>query len=478
MTKAVSPMVFYAASRATNGIMALLTVIFFTRLLGREGYGQYALLMSFVGFISALGFQWIALSLGRFVPGAKNVTEIILSTRLLLWFSVLAITLLMLVVVAAFDAYSFLLGAIVLFAGISMGLFSIALQLENSKENFKRYALLTVLRTILTLLLSLFFLIYFSQDVGVLIFVMAGVATFLSAGLVKEIFLVKGKASKETSKDLMKYGLPLAISVLCILLIDYTDKWLIAYWLGLGDLGTYAAAYDITQQTVGATFNLFSLVLFPQIVRVFAKGNIEEAKEAGSEMFSMFLLASVFSICFTWVMADEISQILFPKDMSEVASSYLPWIVLAISISSLKTYCFDLGFKLERRSHSLLLIALLMVAVNTGANFYFIPRYGAIGGAFSTILAMIFGATLSYFFSGLQHFLVKNYSRDLKIISLCLLVVISAYIADRFFGESGISAILKIGFVFFVSALYSIILNISNIRGMLSGAEGRINEKI
>jgi O-antigen/teichoic acid export membrane protein len=73
----------YAVARGINGIMAFATVVVFTRLLGQEGYGEYALMMSFVGCFSAFFFQWIAVSCGRFLPGEKNPKIVYSSVKIM-----------------------------------------------------------------------------------------------------------------------------------------------------------------------------------------------------------------------------------------------------------------------------------------------------------------------------------------------------------------------------------------------------------
>ena len=70
----------YLIARGVPGAINFLAIAIYTRLLSPQEYGQYVLVIAAVGFTSVLCFQWINLSLLRFVPSSEFATSDLLST--------------------------------------------------------------------------------------------------------------------------------------------------------------------------------------------------------------------------------------------------------------------------------------------------------------------------------------------------------------------------------------------------------------
>src|SRR3954454_3444372 len=62
----------YLVARGLPGIIAFLAIPLFSRLLLPSDYGRYALVMATVGLLNALLFQWLRLSLVRYLPAFKD----------------------------------------------------------------------------------------------------------------------------------------------------------------------------------------------------------------------------------------------------------------------------------------------------------------------------------------------------------------------------------------------------------------------
>src|SRR6266550_8891404 len=62
----------YLLARGLPGIVAFLAIPLFSRLLEPADYGRYALVLASVGLLNALLFQWLRLSLVRYLPAFKD----------------------------------------------------------------------------------------------------------------------------------------------------------------------------------------------------------------------------------------------------------------------------------------------------------------------------------------------------------------------------------------------------------------------
>jgi O-antigen/teichoic acid export membrane protein len=59
----------YLLARGLPGVVSLAAIAVYTRLLGADEYGRYALVIAGVGLGNKLVFEWLRLSLLRFRPG-------------------------------------------------------------------------------------------------------------------------------------------------------------------------------------------------------------------------------------------------------------------------------------------------------------------------------------------------------------------------------------------------------------------------
>ena len=72
----------YLLGRLLPGVVSLLTLALYTRLLTAGEYGRYAPVIAAVGIVNAICFQWLNLSLGRFLQAHDNSPSELLSTAL------------------------------------------------------------------------------------------------------------------------------------------------------------------------------------------------------------------------------------------------------------------------------------------------------------------------------------------------------------------------------------------------------------
>src|SRR5258708_6937431 len=72
----------YLVARGLPGIMGFLAIPLFTHLLSRDVYGKYALVVATAGLVNAILFQWIRLSLVRYLHAHKEDPDKLKSTMM------------------------------------------------------------------------------------------------------------------------------------------------------------------------------------------------------------------------------------------------------------------------------------------------------------------------------------------------------------------------------------------------------------
>src|SRR4051794_10850449 len=103
----------YLVARGLPGIIAFLAIPLFTRLLEPADYGRYALVIATASLINALVFQWLRLSLVRYLPAYKQDAPRLKST-------LLTTTGLLILVLALAIAVVFLIPALRPWRGVSI----------------------------------------------------------------------------------------------------------------------------------------------------------------------------------------------------------------------------------------------------------------------------------------------------------------------------------------------------------------------
>src|SRR6476659_5768168 len=78
----VSHAAIYLVARGLPGLIAFMAIPLFTRLLDPADYGRYALVVSTASLLNALVFQWLRLSLVRYLPAYQHEPAKLKSTLL------------------------------------------------------------------------------------------------------------------------------------------------------------------------------------------------------------------------------------------------------------------------------------------------------------------------------------------------------------------------------------------------------------
>jgi O-antigen/teichoic acid export membrane protein len=70
----------YALARGLPALINFAALALFTRLLGPDEYGRYALVIATVVLANGIGFQWIHLGLLRYLPGFPGAPASFMAT--------------------------------------------------------------------------------------------------------------------------------------------------------------------------------------------------------------------------------------------------------------------------------------------------------------------------------------------------------------------------------------------------------------
>jgi O-antigen/teichoic acid export membrane protein len=227
---------------------------------------------------------------------------------------------------------------------------------------------------------------------------------------------------KDIISNMIAYGLPLIISGVAALLLQYSDRYIIMYYRGEIETGIYAFSYQIADRTIGFLPELLSLGVWPIIVK-YSTTDFEYTKQKISMFFRIYttlLFPVIIVVCY------------FPKELillfgtEQYLSDFpvIPLVIIGVFLNSLAWYP-KMILLLRKKTNIIMIAILLATIINVSFNIFFIPRFGYAFAAISTlisyfiILGLIFASATKYHLNFLKDI---NYLVKLTFISVIILL--------------------------------------------------------
>ena len=390
----------YFIVRFGNGLLAIATLAVLSRILTPDQYGKYALLIATATVLSSLSFQWLSAAISRFYPKHfEHPVDIMRAASRCFWLATLGVSLLCLIAWAFHELVEIepINIALIFLITIALGRYAIGLQIANSQHAPMRYCLLSWTKLSAALITSVVFIYFGAAEQGALL------GFFLGLGLAIWVFephpkmaLSIGKVNARVSGEMLRYGLPLVLNFLAIVLLDFVDRFMIARLLGIAYVASYSIAYDFIQLTIGPFLNIFFLSAFPTIVHLFDEKKYEAVNEHLHDLGVKLVSFGVPLAVGISILSVDIARILFGLEYQQGAAMLMPWLSAAIFVAVFKSYYLDVVFQLHHATKYQSFIAAFMVATNMVLNFILLPSYGVIAAAWSTLAAFFLGAVLSW----------------------------------------------------------------------------------
>lgn len=431
----------YGVGQVLSRIASVILLPIYTRYLTPADYGVIAILDLAAGVLGILVGVGLANAVQRFHFRTEEGSE-----RNQLWWTglatVAALALLMTVPVLVFrqPLSQLLLGpeiaSAALFLVLATGNFFTRVLEELLTVHLrvdKRSTLLVatnLARLALNIALNLLLLIRF--DMGV-----AGVLWGnLLTGIVTVVWLLMLFVRKQDRpsfdwnwlKPLAEFGGPMVVTALLGLGMHRGDRFLLRIFLDLDQVGLYSVAYSI-----GQAVNTLILLPFTQIWRVviFELEGQENAKLVYVTVFRYFFDFLALSLFAVSVFAAPILRVLVAEQFFP-AASLIPIVCLAYLFFSLNVH-FNTPALLANKTTRLILPSAVALLVNVAFNLFLIPRMGAAGAAWASVLTFM---TLS--FAGLAVYRrIDRYPYSFTHSFLVLLGLMLSYLMlDRWFDWS------------------------------------------
>jgi len=400
----------YAVTKLIPGLMGLMTIIVFIRMIGPEEYGKYSIQLSFLMAISAFSIGWLNQSILRYY--SRYQTAALLSR--VFGLGILVSILFGLVVLGIASRYSIfdsltgsesLIGFILFVALCAFQFLSALFRAQLKPINV---IIITTVQSILGLLIPVILLSMFEQSHR---FLLIGLAMsyctppiiffFVNINRVKKLWFKENSIhkSRHILVEFLKYGTPLSLWFALSLSLALLDRFFIKYYFEYETTGIYASFTDLVVRVFSILLFPLTLAVHPRIMSAWNTNKQSAAIALWWKALQYQLAIFIVLMAVVYIFTDNIFNMLMVilPDLN-VSYSFLLMPILAGGFLWQFALLCHKPLEMDQRTKLMALLMLAALCVNLIGNIVYLPHYGIIATAYTYIAsATVYIITTIYF---------------------------------------------------------------------------------
>ena len=378
----------YFISKIVPAGFSFLMIILFARLLTPKDYGSYSILLLLATFSAAIFGQWIEQCILRFIPeledenGKSFIFQIYKKNSIKIFLPLLFF----LGYLGYKYSQSYILSALLVLLAFNLIFYNSFKAYFQSTLNSKTFTLNEIILAISKLAAPLFLLMILGIRIEYIFLGLAISYFFINAWIFKKNFAEKRlmKSYQINNLKLLKYGLPLAGWFVGAQLLNFADRFLIEYYLGKSEVGIYTANYDILNKFMQFLSLPFLMAFHPLIIKYYNKESENNAKLIIHEFSKIFIVITIPVLFFISAYSSEISNLIFSAKYSDGAKIF-PFVLLGLFFWNFSMFGQKV-YELTLKTKKLLFYLLIALMANLVLNIIFIPNYGIVAAAVTTLI--------------------------------------------------------------------------------------------
>ena len=388
---------YYLLARGLPGVIAFLAIPLFSRLLEPAEYGRYALAVATVSLVNALLFQWLRLSLVRYLPAYRFNEGRLKSTLLTVTAGLLGLLGLAAAVAWALPVAREWQILVLVCWGLlaAQATFEQCCEYTRAKLQPRRYMGLQLTRAAVAIGLGVAAVKLGAGWWGPVIGTVVGMGLATAWAYRRDWTDARLRIDAQALRQARRYGVPLSLTIGLAMIIADSDRFLIAWFRGADAAGLYAVAMDFTTQTLTLLMMAVYMAVFPMAVRAWEARDLDAAREQMRVNLAMLLALGVPCVLGIAVLAPNIAACFLGRQFHESAGRLMPIVAVGALLAGLKAYHFDAAFQFADRTMQQVWIVLLAAGLNVGLNLIAIPRWGLVGAGCASAVAYLVTTALT-----------------------------------------------------------------------------------
>ncbi len=192
-------------------------------------------------------------------------------------------------------------------------------------------------------------------------------------------------------RNLLSFGLPLVVSFLSTWVLQLSDRYLLSIFSSFAETAKYSVAYTLGSAMGVVVLGPFTLAWPTAVYAIAKREDAAHIFKLVFRWFGLFLLFSTFGLSLIGII---VLNVLFPASYRSGAN-IIPIVASSVAFYGI-AYVFGAGTILTRKTWWSIVFTVVAATVNVALNLAFIPVFGAMGAAVSTLVAYVLYALIAY----------------------------------------------------------------------------------
>ncbi|HWA61127.1 MAG TPA: lipopolysaccharide biosynthesis protein [Caulobacteraceae bacterium] len=391
----------YLPVNVVQGVVGLLAIVTFTRLLTPEQYGAYALGFSAMSLGHTICFTWLEAAMARFyateAQGPKLADHF--ATLYRTW-AAMAVVFPVLAGLALWLWPTTPAVKAAMAAGLASilvrSLAKLAQERRRAAGDVRGAARLDMAQSAGG----------FALGAALIATGLGGAAPLAGLGVIAAACIVfvlptelkglkGGRFEASRARAYAAYGLPVSASLILALALATTDRFLLGAYLNEAAVGVYHAGYSLANRTLDVMFIWLGMAGGPAMVMALERGGKAALAEAAREQAEVMVALTLPAAAGLALVARPLADVMVGPALRAGAAEVTPWIAASAFFAGVTTYYWHQAFTLARRTPLLLAAMALPALANVVLNLVLIPRYGLDGALWATTASYALGLAAS-----------------------------------------------------------------------------------
>ncbi len=388
-----SLMVLFA--QGLQSIRGIVLLPFITRMLSAGDYGLWVQAGTLTSLLSPIATLYLGNAVLRFFAATSHPRDAVRAlSGVFLTVGVLGIVATLAAVIASGGvAAAFFEGqrALVLLALLSLlpeAIASVCLAYFRTFRQMATFSLFSVARPYVELVVVIA-LLFNGHPLWQLLAAMALVRAVLTVVMVGMVVHETGWARPDFSPlpQYLRFSVPLMPTNLLLWITNASDRFVIGYHLGAASVGYYNPGYALGA-IIAALSAPVLYVLPPFVYAHYDRGRPEVAMSYLSNTILLVAMTGLFAAAVFGGLSAPILTLLSTQEIARTGSLVTPFVALGVTAQTC-TVVVSIALGCVKKTHLMAYSAFAGACLNLGLNIVFIPRYGIVAAAMTTLIAML-----------------------------------------------------------------------------------------
>jgi len=389
----IQDMAKYLPAQVAPAVVGLVSIPILTRLFPPRDYGNYVLVMATVSVMAVI-VGWLSMAIIRFYPAYERddrLQELYSTVIMWLLVSVFIMAVVFLAILIFIRSllekrlYSLMLIGILVF--VLSASFEVLQHFLRAKRKAALYSSFTVWKNVAGLGIGISLVLLFGLSIegllwGSILGISLAFPILWKISIERQPF--RGIISSELTKEMAKYSFPLVFANLAAWILSLSDRYILEFFRSSNEVGIYSASYSISERSILLIASLFLLSSGPISMIVWEKEGEQKSKDFISNVTRYYLLLCIPAVVGISILSKPIIEVFTGVQYRE-GFRIMPFVALGGLFLGLQQR-FQAGFVFYKKTHFIMSAIIVAGLVNVGLNLLFVPKYGYMAAAVTTLI--------------------------------------------------------------------------------------------